>query len=137
MAKDITAARLLAALDRDPALKAEVTKALAAGQTRHLVLCQDWEESERGWGVRPDGYTLHLTRVDWADFVTGYNNTFNDERTVPDEYTRVNGQPRIVELDKEVYQKLLAHRKNTDHKHPFQAQGLWGEGRTGPKGYDL
>jgi hypothetical protein len=134
---DITATRLLAALDRDPALKAEVTKALAGEPSRRLVFCQDWEESERGWGVRPDGFTLHLTRVDWTGFVKGYNDTFNDERTVPDEYTRVSGLPRIVELDEAMYQKLLAHQQKTDHKHPFLALGLWGEGRTGPKGYDL
>lgn len=27
---------------------------------RHGVICQKWEESERGWGTRPNGYSLHL-----------------------------------------------------------------------------
>lgn len=25
------------------------------------ILCQEWEESERSWGVRPDGASLHFT----------------------------------------------------------------------------
>jgi hypothetical protein len=33
---------------------------------------QDWEESERGWGVRPDGHTLHLSLQDLKTYVHGY-----------------------------------------------------------------
>lgn len=34
-----------------------------------FVVCRKWEESERGWGVRPDGYSLHLSSVHLADFI--------------------------------------------------------------------
>jgi hypothetical protein len=38
-----------------------------------VVICQPWMESERepGWGVtqRPDGYSLHLTPGDHAEYV--------------------------------------------------------------------
>ncbi|MDB4278910.1 hypothetical protein N9917_04850 [Deltaproteobacteria bacterium] len=135
----MTAERLLAALDRDPDLKAEVVDQLSRENPRRLVLCQDWEESERGWGVRPDGFTLHLNRADWKAYVTEYNNAFNNQRTVPNEYTRVSGGPRLVEVSEEMYQKVASRRilpdDSADLNHPFQKLGIWGEGRTGPEGY--
>jgi hypothetical protein len=30
---------------------------------------QYWEESERGWGVRPDGCSLHLTKDDCKSYI--------------------------------------------------------------------
>ena len=36
------------------------------------VVCQYWEESERGWGVRPDGCSLHLTEADRKQFIKEY-----------------------------------------------------------------
>jgi hypothetical protein len=136
--KRSTAERLLAALDKDPELRAEVAKGLT--QTPRLVFCQDWEESERGWGVRPDGHTLHLTREDRDAYVKGYNAAHNNEPTVPYEYTRTSGDPRLVEVDEETYQKLVAHRglpaDGDDITLPHQRLGIWGHHRQfGPRGY--
>ena len=30
---------------------------------KNEVVVQKWEESERGWGTRPDGFSLHLTEA--------------------------------------------------------------------------
>lgn len=51
---------------------------------------QRWEESERGWGVRPDGCSLHLT----SDSYNIYLNNIYDARQndiVPNIYDRVVG----------------------------------------------
>ena|SRR6185369_4453947 len=57
------------------------------------VVVQLWEESERGWGVRPDGYSIHRTEADRAEYVEGYMTRqqalLGD--AVPDEYTRPAG----------------------------------------------
>ena len=36
---------------------------------RFQVLCQKWEESERGWGTRPDGYSLHKSDADREQYI--------------------------------------------------------------------
>lgn len=34
-----------------------------------IVICQPWTESERGWGRRSDGYSLHLTEQIHKNYV--------------------------------------------------------------------
>lgn len=77
----------------------------------HFVLCQEWLESERGWGSRPDGYSLHRIRTDLlmrnADvesFVRDYWESMPDE--TPDEYSRPCGEYYVCEIDGETYCKL-------------------------------
>lgn len=78
---------------------------------------QSWEESERGWGQRPDGYSLHLTEQDAKDYAKGYM----DEQkrffrvnyhvrqlgeSVPQEYNRPAGHPYKVILTDKTMTKL-------------------------------
>ena len=86
------------------------------------ALCQQWEESERGWGTRPDGFTLHLDTATHTRFVKAFldrQRNLLGEKT-PDEYTRQMGSPYSVEVDEDVYQKLLT------------VDGVWGVGSVGP-----
>lgn len=51
---------------------------------------QRWEESERGWGVRPDGCSIHLN----IDSHKNYLSKIYDARVsdhIPDEYDRISG----------------------------------------------
>jgi hypothetical protein len=41
-------------------------------ESKKLVIAQKWEESELGFGFRPDGYSLHLTHEDRKAFVGEY-----------------------------------------------------------------
>jgi len=61
------------------------------------VWCQPWIERERGWGVRPDGYTLHtdkdgakrmLAKMRKREASEGYS-----AANVPDEYSEPSGKP--------------------------------------------
>lgn len=81
--------------------------------TKFSVVRQDWLESERGWGCRPDGYTLHLTKSDRDAFVKAYWDRMPDE--VPDEYSRPEGQPTLVDVDEATYEKVKASKN-----------GMWG-----------
>jgi hypothetical protein len=83
------------------------------------VLGQDWVERERGWGMRPDGFTLHLTAEARNAYIKWYNETFNNLPYAPDEYTKAEGEAKLVQVSEKIYKKLLKHKD----KH-----GLWGRG---------
>lgn len=61
------------------------------------VLIQKWEESERGWGTRPDGYSIHPSEEARSSYVKAYNDALPAE--APDEYERPSGAPYWVEMD--------------------------------------
>ena len=70
------------------------------------VVVQKWEESERGWGTRPDGYSLHLTEEDRKKYIEEYTKG-RDPHDVPDEYDRPDGTPYIAEVDAETFQAVV------------------------------
>jgi hypothetical protein len=77
------------------------------------VVCQDWEESERGWGVRPDGVSLHLTEADRVAYVAEYwereraKNPPSAVPEVPNEYSRpCRCLPRTITVDAALYERV-------------------------------
>lgn len=93
-----------------------------SSKRKYNVVCQQWEESERGWGVRPDRFSLHLNHLHCEKFVKAHNDRL-PKNFVPDEYSRVSGSPFVVEVDQYTYNLLLA-RKSTF--------GMYGKGNTTP-----
>lgn len=73
------------------------------------IIHQLWEESERGWGVRPDGYSHHLSYQDRSVFIKEYWDSMPDE--VPDEYSRSSGDLKEVQVSSEDYAKLVEARQ--------------------------
>jgi hypothetical protein len=77
----------------------------------HRVVVQKWEESEKGWGTRPDGYSLHLSEKDRADYVREY---WAEQKAkspqVPDDYSREDGTPYEAEVDKETFEEVKASK---------------------------
>ena len=67
-----------------------------------------WEESERGWGSRPDGTSAHLTIEDANQYIDDHWSKFPDE--VPDEYSRPFGKPEPFIPSDEIYEKLLTEK---------------------------
>lgn len=88
------------------------------------VLAQDWEESERGWGTRPDGFTLHLTLDAHKAYVEAFWKRQRAQlgEATPDEYTRTCGDPKLVEVSEKIYRKLVKHKAKN---------GLWGSSNSG------
>jgi hypothetical protein len=72
--------------------------------SRRPVVKQLWEESERGWGTRPDGYSLHLSESDRVQFIRDYWNRM--PQTVPSDYSRPYGGPFIVDVNKKLYREI-------------------------------
>ena len=90
------------------------------------VVVQKWEESERGWGCRPDGWTMHLSEADRAAFCKEYWARMpprGPNGEVPDEYTREDGSPYVMDVDEETYNKVKASKN-----------GIWGDGNRPPAG---
>jgi hypothetical protein len=75
---------------------------------KHTVVKQFWIESERGWGTRPDGYTLHLNKTDRHAFIKAYWDRM--PREVPVEYSRPEGEPVLVDVDGATFEKIKASR---------------------------
>lgn len=72
------------------------------------VYVQRWEESERGWGVRPDGFSIHKSIADLEQFVRDYWLHMPDE--APDEYERPSGDPYIGDISHELYAELTENQ---------------------------
>lgn len=75
----------------------------------HQVWCQKWEESERGWGTRPDGFSLHLTKEDLDAFIRAYWDRM-PKSYVPDEYSRPDGDPYRCPVNDRIYAKIKASK---------------------------
>ena len=64
------------------------------GSSRRVAI-MPWEESERGWGTRPDGFSIHPDADDYRTFLKAYWDRMPD--SPPDEYERPRWQePRLV-----------------------------------------
>ena len=98
------------------------------------VVCQKWEESEAGWGTRPDGYTLHVDREAATRWAKAF---WKRQREVcgpgtPSEYSRKDGEPYECPVDDELYEQIVAAGDGAE----AYALGLtdtspWPGGRTG------
>lgn len=67
------------------------------------IFLQFWEESERGWGVRPDGASLHIDIKSHKNYI---NNIYSIRKydDVPNEYERVVGSPIEVKVAESLYE---------------------------------
>lgn len=74
-----------------------------------VAWAQAWEETERGWGTRPDGYSIHSTKEDVQKFINDYWNSMPD--TIPDEYSRPVGLP-VQSAIEPGHAERLANSKN-------------------------
>jgi len=66
---------------------------------------QYWEESERGWGVRPDGCSLHLTKDDCKSYIQKTYES-RDSDVVPHEYDRIVGEPIEALVSDEIFNEV-------------------------------
>lgn len=91
------------------------------------VIIQQWEESERGWGVRPDGFSIHLSMEECRRFRDEFweKQRARDGGVVPESYSRESGEPFAVEISKNEYKKIKTKIDSDNH-------GVWGRGSACP-----
>lgn len=66
----------------------------------------EWEESERGWGTRPDGFSFHRS----PEEATQYLNEFyaRQPKEVPDEYSRpINKVAKLIEVSESLHDFVI------------------------------
>lgn len=74
------------------------------------VLLQFWEESERGWGVRPDGASLHINVESYRKYLNNIYDSRRDIQDVPNEYNRVVGSVIETVVSDDIYNMLLSEK---------------------------
>lgn len=89
--------------------------------SRHRVLCQKWEESEAGWGTRPDGYSLHRSEEDRKRFVKAHWDGM--PATPPSEYSRPDGTPYWCLVDNKTYRAIVASAHGIRRHGPMPGNG--------------
>lgn len=70
---------------------------------------QYWVESERGWGIRPDGSSIHFSLENLKDYINDIYCNRDDE--VPNIYERTCGDPIEIEVNETIY-NLVSENKN-------------------------
>jgi hypothetical protein len=70
------------------------------------VILQFWEESERGWGIRPDGCSIHISETNRENFVKSIYSLRNESDDVPDIYERINGEQVIAFIEDGLFKEL-------------------------------
>jgi hypothetical protein len=65
------------------------------------IILQLWEESERGWGTRPDGCSIHIDLNSQKQYIKDYYKDRDDN--VPDVYERIIGEPIEAFIDDKLF----------------------------------
>lgn len=67
----------------------------------------EWEESERGWGVRPDGFSFHRTPEEAKKYIKDYWDK-QPKGEAPDEYSRPSSEtPRLIEVSEGLHDYVM------------------------------
>lgn len=75
------------------------------------VILQIWEESERGWGTRPDGCSMHIDLKERENYIQTIYDSRKSETSIPDEYERIVGEGVEAFIEDELY-KLVQKDKS-------------------------
>jgi hypothetical protein len=67
------------------------------------IIMQLWEESERGFGSRPDGCSFHIDSNERKRFVDEIYKSRECEVEIPDEYDRIVGDEIEVFVDDKLF----------------------------------
>lgn len=95
----------------------------------HTVFVQNWIERERGWGIRPDGFTIHLNKEHHRAYVDHYIKTNHNLPEAPDEYTTIDGDPIEIEVDSELYNRIQ-RASETRREDGTMFFGIHGNGKS-------
>ncbi len=90
------------------------------------LVCQKWTESERGWGQRPDGYSLHVDDNARKAFIAEYWARMPDE--TPDEYSRPDGTPYACPVTQALFDTVAALKNGLRH---YSGPAPWPGGEDG------
>ena len=88
---------------------------------------QKWQESEAGWGTRPDGWSLHKTEADRVAYIEAY--WARMPAYTPNEYSAPCGSPYLVEKE-DLIKEHRKKAKNSENGIRVFDNGYPGSGGT-------
>lgn len=65
----------------------------------------EWEESERGWGTRPDGFSFHRSLEESEMYVEDF--MAKQPKEVPAEYSRPLGSAKLIEVSESLHNYVV------------------------------
>ena len=83
---------------------------------KFIVFGESWTEFESGWGCRPDGYTLHLSKEHRDRYMESFY--ARQPKEVPREYSQPDNNLKPTAVEEDVYNQVVA-----------SGDGMWGPGR--------
>lgn len=64
-----------------------------------------WTEFERGWGCRPDGWSLHKSEEDVSKYLENYRKSL--PKSAPDEYSTSDSEKgKLIIVSESLYRKV-------------------------------
>jgi hypothetical protein len=81
------------------------------------VFLQIWEETERSWGIRPDGCSIHIDSDSHKKYIDNIYSNRGDN--VPDIYERINGDVIIAFVEDGLYKELIEKKSIRILEHEF------------------
>ncbi len=87
------------------------TKQRRRTKRSYTLVVQKWFEFERGYGARPDGYSLHLSESDRTAYIRAYFDTMPKE--APDVYSQPMGPAYLADVDAKTYRKVAKSKNGT------------------------
>ena len=83
-----------------------------------VAIIEGVTEYERGWGNRPDGHLLYLTKEDREIYLKWFHK--DDTVSAPDDYSKENGNPKVIQVSDSLYNELNDRKVS----HP-ESPGRW------------
>jgi hypothetical protein len=88
------------------------------------VILQIWEESERGWGTRPDGCSMHIDQKERDRYIQAIYDGRKSDTTIPNEYERIVGAGVDAFIEDSLF--LLVQKDRSIRLTQYQMNNLMG-----------
>ena len=79
-------------------------------KTMNMCYFQLWEESEKGWGVNPDGCSIHISEEEYQKYLSSIYSLRESSTIVPDIYERVLGKMMVCYVSDSLYDVLKSDK---------------------------
>jgi hypothetical protein len=88
------------------------------------VILQIWEESERGWGTRPDGCSMHIDLKERKNYIQSIYDSRKSDTSVPNEYERIVGEGVEAFIEDSLFE--LVKKEKSIRLTQYQMNNLMG-----------
>lgn len=88
------------------------------------VILQIWEESERGWGTRPDGCSMHIDLKEREKYIQAIYDSRKSDESIPNEYDRIVGEGVEAFIEDSLYS--LVEKDKSIRLTQYQMNNLMG-----------